>query len=152
MESKRAKRISQIVTLFFFVYLIVLLRITVFRSDFSVNGLFQNGSVNVSLFQGYIAFIRQGEWFAFTYLFLGNIIWFLPFGMYLQYRGKIKNIWYGFVYGFLFSLMIETLQYVFGTGFSELDDLVLNSLGAGLGAILVRSVQRTSEKKKMLHL
>lgn len=31
-------------------------------------------------------------------------------------------------------LIIETLQYIFGTGVSELDDLVLNTMGAGLGA------------------
>lgn len=148
MDGKREKRINLIVTVFFLLYLFVLLRITVFRSSFSLNGLFQNGTIHMTLFRGYTTFIRQKDWFDFTYLFLGNIIWFVPFGMYLQYKGKVKNIWYGLFYGFLFSLMIEVLQYVFGTGFSELDDLVLNTLGAGIGVMLVRLMQHRFFRRK----
>ena len=35
--------------------------------------------------------------------------------------------------GFLLSLSIETAQFVLGSGVSELDDLILNTLGALLG-------------------
>ncbi len=76
----------------------------------------------------------------FTYLFVGNIVWFVPFGMYLQYMGISKTLVRTVLYGFLFSLLIETLQYVFGTGFSELDDLVLNTLGAWIGGVIVTVV------------
>lgn len=122
-----------IITILFLLYLAIVLRITVFRSSFTLQNLCQNGRIILNLFGGYIDLIRQGDWFAFTYLFVGNIIWFVPFGMYLQYMGKQKNLLRTAFYGFLFSLLIETLQYVFGTGFSELDDLVLNTLGAWIG-------------------
>lgn len=122
-----------IITMLFLLYLAIVLRITVFRSSFTLQNLCQNGRIILNLFGGYIDLIRQGDWFAFTYLFVGNIIWFVPFGMYLQYMGKQKNLLRTAFYGFLFSLLIETLQYVFGTGFSELDDLVLNTLGAWIG-------------------
>lgn len=124
---------KMIITMLFLLYLAIVLRITVFRSSFTLQNLCQNGRIILNLFGGYIDLIRQGDWFAFTYLFVGNIIWFVPFGMYLQYMGKQKNLLRTAFYGFLFSLLIETLQYVFGTGFSELDDLVLNTLGAWIG-------------------
>ena len=96
------------------------------------------GKIILTLFDGYIDLIRHGNWFSFTYLFFGNIIWFVPFGMYLQYRGKTRTLWHAAICGFLFSLLIETMQYVFGTGFSELDDLALNTLGAWIGAAVVK--------------
>lgn len=109
-----------------------------FRSSFTLQNLCQNGRLILTLFEGYIDLIRRGDWFAFTYLFVGNIVWFVPFGMYLQYMGISKKLVRTAFYGFLFSLLIEALQYVFGTGFSELDDLVLNTLGAWLGGGVVR--------------
>lgn len=130
-----------ITTILFLLYIIVVLRITVFRSSFTLQNLCQNGRLILTLFEGYIDLIRRGDWFAFTYLFVGNIVWFVPFGMYLQYMGISKKLVRTAFYGFLFSLLIETLQYVFGTGFSELDDLVLNTLGAWLGGGVVRFFQ-----------
>ena len=70
---------------------------------------------------------------AFIYLFFGNIIWFVPFGFLLKRltrmtAGKIIFL------GFLLSLFIETTQFIFGTGVSEIDDLLLNTLGAAIGA------------------
>lgn len=127
-----------ITTILFLLYIIVVLRITVFRSSFTLQNLCQNGRLILTLFEGYIDLIRRGDWFAFTYLFVGNIVWFVPFGMYLQYMGISKKLVRTAFYGFLFSLLIEALQYVFGTGFSELDDLVLNTLGAWLGGGVVR--------------
>lgn len=124
-------------TILFLLYIAVVLRITVFRSSFTLRNLCQNGRIISTLFDGYIDLIRSGDWFAFTYLFVGNIVWFVPFGMYLQYMGISKKLAFTAFYGFLFSLLIETLQYVFGTGFSELDDLVLNTLGAWIGGAAV---------------
>lgn len=133
---------KRITILLFLLYLAIVLRITVFRSTFTLQNLCQNGRIVLTLFDGYIDLIRRGDWFAFTYLFFGNIIWFVPFGMYLQYTGKQRKLLHTAIYGFLFSLLIETLQYVFGTGFSELDDLVLNTLGAWIGGGLVKVGQK----------
>lgn len=94
------------------------------------------------MFQDYIVMLRRGDWFSFGYLFFGNIIWFIPLGMYLRYKNKVRNVWQAVLAGLLFSLLIETLQYVFGTGVSDLDDLVLNAFGAGLGAALFAFVKK----------
>ena len=132
------KRYNKIITVLFVFYLAAVLRITVFRSTFTLQHLCQNGKIILTVFETYRSLLRQGDWFSFTYLFVGNIIWFVPFGMYLQYMRKPKNLFYTALCGFLFSLLIETLQYVFGTGFSEVDDLILNTFGVWLGAVPVR--------------
>ena len=135
------KRFGKVIaTILFLFYIAVVLLITVFRSSFTLQNLCQNGRIILTLFEGYVDLIRRGDWFAFTYLFVGNVIWFVPFGMYLQYMGISKKLMCTALYGFLFSLLIETLQYVFGTGFSELDDLVLNTLGAWIGGAAVRFI------------
>lgn len=123
---------------FFLVYIVVLLRITVFRTNFSLSHVMENGTINLSLFQDYIPFMRQGRWILFLYLFVGNIIWFVPLGSILLLTGKAKRIWSVALCGLLLSLIIETLQFIFGTGVSELDDLVLNTTGACIGAVIVR--------------
>lgn len=138
MEKKKSRIGNAILTALFWIYVAVVLRITVFRSTLDFANLLRNGSLNLTLFEGYAEMLVQGEYFRFTYLFFGNIIWFVPFGMYLQYIRKGCPIGRILLYGFLFSLTVESLQFVLGTGYSELDDLVLNTLGAGIGAVLVR--------------
>ncbi len=118
----------------FLVYLAILLRITVFRTGFSMSHLMQNGTVNLTLFQDYIPLIRQGRWFRFVYLFVGNIVWFVPLGCALTASGNLKRLRTAALCGLGLSLAIETMQYLFGTGVSELDDLVLNTLGTWIGA------------------
>ena len=135
----------------FWLYIILVLRITVFRSSFSPDNLMQKGIVNFTLFEDYAPLIRYGDWYHFIYLFFGNIVWFIPFGMYLRYTGRIKNIFLITGIGFLFSLTIESLQYVFGTGYSELDDLILNTLGVWIGAVGMKIVQHfVSHAKRRL--
>lgn len=126
----------------FVVYLAVVLRITVFRSDFSLQNFLQGGNINLSLFVGYVPILASGSWWMFCYLFFGNILWFVPLGIYLECMGQAKGLWQAVILGFLFSLCIETLQYVFATGYSELDDLVLNTLGVWLGAAGMRKAKK----------
>lgn len=131
----------------FLVYLAVLLRITVFRTGFSTAHLMQNGTVNLTLFQDYLPLIRHGRWFRFVYLFVGNIVWFVPLGSALMASGNVKLLQTAALCGLGLSLVIETMQYLFGTGVSELDDLVLNTLGTWIGAAAVRYLKIKSQKK-----
>ena len=126
----------------FVVYLAIVLRITVFRSDFSFQNFLSGGSINLKLLTGYAELVMGGHWWMFCYLFFGNIIWFVPLGMYLEMIGRTKRLWQAALIGFLFSLCIETLQYLFGTGYSELDDLLLNTLGVWVGAVGMRAIKR----------
>ncbi len=142
------KNITNLLFILFLIYMAVVLRITVFRNGFSLSNLCRNGNVNLTFFKGYMIFVRSKNWYRFIYLFVGNIVWFIPFGMYLQYTKKFKNILTVTLCGMLFSLCIETMQYVFGTGITELDDLILNTFGAWIGAVGVKLYQKSIKFKK----
>lgn len=142
MEKTKYRWIAHVL---FAIYMGVLFRFTILRDGFSFENFMENGTLNLTLFTEYSPFLRNRIWGRFLYLFGGNIAAFIPFGVYLGYRGKriIPTV----VFGFLLSFFIESMQYVWGVGISEIDDLILNTLGALLGAAAVKLVQRWRLKK-----
>ena len=121
---------KRLLLLLFAVWIIVLLRITVFRPGCFSHGLF-SGRVELNAFAYYLTLIRVRNWRYFTYLFLGNLLWFAPAGVLVRLRGG--KLWQAALAGLGLSLCIEAMQFVLGSGVSELDDLILNTAGAALG-------------------
>ena len=111
-------------------WLAVLLRITVLREGCFSHGLF-SGRVEWDAFAYYCKLARVGNWRYFTYLFGGNLAWFALAGVLVRLRGG--RLWQAALAGLALSLLVETGQFVLGSGVSELDDLILNTLGAVLG-------------------
>lgn len=78
---------------------------------------------------------------------LGNLAWFLPLGFLLPWEVKrlcrLRNL---ALFAFFFSLAAETLQYVFAVGIFDIDDVILNTLGAVLGWVLTAKTLRVSPK------
>ena len=130
----------KIITFIYILYILILLRMTVFRSHLSCERLF-TGRINKVLFREYLPMLRNGAWMRSFYLFFGNIACFVPFGIYQRWQ-KNRKILTIMLMGFLFSSFIETMQYVLGTGVSELDDLILNTFGAVLGALFIKLFER----------
>ncbi|MBW8683652.1 VanZ family protein [Chitinophaga rhizophila] len=82
-------------------------------------------------------------WAFFLLNLLGNIIMFMPLGFLVDAlsegaANKIKVI----AIAFFFSLSIELLQLVLMIGVYDADDVVLNTLGAYLGLVLYRRLER----------
>ena len=111
-------------------WLVVLLRLTVFRNGCFSHGLF-SGQIELDAFAFYMRLIRFHNWKYFIYLFGGNIIWFAPAGFLVRLRRG--RLWHALLIGFALSFLIEAGQFILGSGVSELDDLILNTLGAVLG-------------------
>lgn len=121
------KKLLPILTI---IWLALLLRLTIFRSGCFQHDLF-SGRVELDAFAYYCKLARIGYWRYFTYLFVGNLIWFIPAGILTRLRGG--RLWQAALAGFCLSLLVETAQFVLGSGVSELDDLILNSCGGMLG-------------------
>ena len=63
-----------------------------------------------------------------------NILLFVPFGIMFPMIGKkAGNIFICIIAAALFSIIIETMQYVTARGFCQMDDIVMNTLGALTG-------------------
>lgn len=113
----------------FIFYILILFRITVFRSDFLTHGFFSGNILWVPFVELYR--ILRNDFFTFFYLFVGNIIWFIPFGFLAPLLWNTgKNT---ILYTLFLSLVIEVLQFVFGTGVTEVEDLILNTFGGAMG-------------------
>ena len=146
-QNNDKQRGRKLLTLLFWIYIAVLLRITVFREDFSFDHLMENGNVNPELFTAYIPFLRGGFIGLFIYLFVGNIVWFIPLGGYLLWKHEKCTVLQATIIGFLLSLVIEASQYVFGVGVTELDDLVLNTTGTLIGAVFMWAFRKLRETR-----
>ena len=101
--------------------------------------------VNLTPFATLRLFYRVGGTAAKINL-AGNVLVFLPLGLLPpMIWEKCRRPLYGLLSGFLFSLTVECLQYFTGRSV-DIDDLLLNTLGAALGWLLWRlykSVKKT---------
>ena len=82
-----------------------------------------------TLFQG----ASTGSWG--TYMILANALIFLPIGFFPNLLWRGSRWWKGLLTGFCASLSVEFLQLFVGRA-TDIDDLILNTLGAFLGGLL----------------
>jgi glycopeptide antibiotics resistance protein len=69
--------------------------------------------------------------------FFGNIGFFMPIGFFLPCLSKkLAAGWKVILFGFLLSLFIETWQLFLPSRASDVDDVILNTLGTALGLFL----------------
>ena len=78
---------------------------------------------------------QLGAFAVFTNLF-GNVIGFIPFGMLVPVVFRnFQNGGITVLSGFGFSLLVETIQLITKVGSFDVDDMILNTLGAFLGYV-----------------
>ena len=65
----------------------------------------------------------------------GNIVLFIPLGIYLQLFKKNKKAVVSFILVFAISLLVEIVQFSFGIGTADIDDVLLNCLGGIIGIL-----------------
>lgn len=71
----------------------------------------------------------------------GNLLLFLPYGLYITYYLDLKKPLSVMGYAFVISLSIELIQSIIGRVF-DVDDIILNVLGALLGYFIYRLFDR----------
>ncbi len=77
---------------------------------------------------------------------LGNIVIFIPFGLFVSRHCKLKNIMYIFMISAMSSFIIEYVQLKIGRAF-DIDDIILNVIGGLLGYLIYTGL--VSIKKHM---
>ena len=96
-------------------------------------------SMQLRLFWSYRSHIRDLQ-----AVNLFNVLLLMPAGFLLPLVG-VKRLWKTVLLGFLWSLLIESLQYATMRGLFEADDLFHNTLGACLGYLNYRLICRIAE-------
>ncbi len=85
--------------------------------------------------------LQAGAW-PFIYHVGGNLVWFVPLGVFIQLRFPDRSPLRALGLGALLSAALEALQFALSTGMTDIDDVLLNALGALLGACAVRILRR----------
>lgn len=136
----------------FLLYLALLSYLMFFSEDFGRTNQDRGYAYNLVPFKEISRFVTYYDILGMEALIInlvGNVAAFMPFGFFMpvvsrRSRGPVRII----LLGFGFSLMLETIQLVFRVGSFDVDDLILNTLGAGLGFFCYRRVQRFRVKLK----
>ena len=80
---------------------------------------------------------------------LGNVVLFVPFGVFLPLLWKrMQKAWKAILTGTLSIVVVEACQLLSLRGRCDIDDLLLNVLGIMVGYGLWRATHRTRKKKK----
>lgn len=120
------------------VYLVLLTYFLFFAEEFGrTPGTRAEYSYNLTPFKEIRRFLVYRDilgWRAVILNVFGNVMAFMPFGFILPEVWDQLNHWYTItLLGFLFSLFIEMTQLVSRVGSFDVDDLLLNTLGALVG-------------------
>ena len=79
-------------------------------------------------------------WFGPLFDYLGNMAFFIPIGIvtYILLEHRRRAVGLVVVVGLALSAVIETLQYVLALGHSDVSDLLFNTAGVLVGAVIAR--------------
>lgn len=141
-ENNRSKMISYIV---FGAYLFLLTWLVLFKFAFTIEEIPHLRKLNLIPFhyETSVAFITHMKEVIY------NILIFVPAGVYFTaFLGK-RKWWLGIGASFFVSLTFETVQWIFSIGVSDITDLIGNTLGSGVGAVLFAFLGKILPKKRM---
>lgn len=137
---------EQIKTVFlygiFICYILLLIKI-LFLSRVSLLELFNSQrtlfrSINLIPFHSIMGYISGSsaiiKAFAFSNV-VGNIIIFIPLGIYLSLFKNDNRVITNLLFIFLVSLSAEIIQWLLVIGVSDIDDIILNCLGGWIGIL-----------------
>ena len=121
---------------FFFIYFLVVIYFTFFKGGILHLDLQMRSYANIiplletiKMFQDNFMGIGNS-----LYNVIGNILLFIPFGFAIPLLFKNHNkLFKVTLYGFVASFSIELLQYLTCTNFTDIDDVIFNTLGALVG-------------------
>lgn len=119
----------------FVFYMAILLYVTLFRYQIRSDALFEITNQNINL----IPFVEllsiwENDISVFIYNVLGNILWFIPFGLFMKKLTKYSSIKIILI-ALILSTSIEFLQFILHVGTCDIDDIILNTIGSVVGVI-----------------
>lgn len=158
MSKIEKTKLDKWISLIFFVYLLFVIRMIVFKypmsqiqeivASWQKNVIWEGlGTANFIPFKTIKMYIRYYDLpglRSFSNLF-GNILIFIPIGMLMPMAHKAsRNVWVMLANAFLFVLGIEVFQLFSAFGAFDVDDIILNCFGVLIG----RAVYQILVRKK----
>ncbi|WP_017727466.1 VanZ family protein [Halalkalibacterium ligniniphilum] len=125
----------------FNIYIIAVLYVTLFAWNYGASlGPEGPGGRNYNLipFRSiYRIAVFSPSWWNPVRLLIGDIVLFIPFGILLPLvQRRVNTLLKITGYGFIFTVVIETSQFVFTHRVANVDDVILNTFGAFTGGLM----------------
>lgn len=127
---------KEIITYLFIIYLLLLYYIVTFQDN-------NYGTNNLIPFKEIFRYPLTSRLFIRNVV--GNILLFVPFGIFVAHYTKNKKIYVTLFLSLLVSSAIEFAQSCIGRT-ADIDDIILNTLGGVLGCILYKLAKATINK------
>lgn len=127
---------KELLSLFFIIYILCLYHVVSFQD-------INYGGINLTPFKEMFRYEILSE--KFLRNILGNIILFIPYGMYVSYFLKTKKFFFPLVLTAIASTTIEYVQYHIGRVF-DIDDIILNIVGGIIGYLLFIGINAIKQK------
>lgn len=75
-----------------------------------------------------------------------NVVVFIPIGLFVRLCFQSIRWWGVLMIGFVLSVFIEIIQYIFQKGTCDMDDVIHNTLGCIIGYIIYRFLSTRSDE------
>jgi glycopeptide antibiotics resistance protein len=156
---KKQERIKTLFLYGIFIYYILLLIKILLLSRVSLLELFNSQrtlfrSINLIPFHSIMEYISGSSdtlrRFAFGNV-VGNIVIFIPLGIYLPLFKKDKRVLVNLIFIFIVSLFVEIIQGLLGIGVSDIDDIILNCFGGWIGILGYKFLLFILRDEKKVH-
>ena len=154
MSYKSKKRVRAIGKVLFILYVGFIVWFLIFSDWYGRTGEMQEYHYNLELFKEIKRFWDYREQVGYVAMFtnlFGNVLIFLPFGVFLPMASRYRSFFSTLFAGFGLSLCVEVFQFVTRVGSFDVDDLLLNTIGGIIGHILFvtcEAVGRRNDYKK----
>lgn len=138
-------------------YLVILIWILLFKFAFSIEEIVaivnnQGRSINLVPFSEPVIVNGRVD----LSEMLNNLVIFIPFGGLLGILGEKRSSFKSLGFILIFSLLIEVSQFILGVGATDITDIIMNSLGGGIGLVsysmLVKYIKRSQLDRVLVNI
>lgn len=153
MKKETRERIRKLGIVLFTMYIFLLVYFLFFAEGYGrapeVEGGYRYNLVPFTEIKRFWTYRERVGFLAFFSNIFGNIIGFIPFGFILpMISNKTRSGVFIVAAGFVLSLGVETIQLITRVGCFDVDDLILNTLGALIGYLLL---ELSNKIRRWLH-
>ena len=133
-KKKSQKFIKFILLVVFTIYVVIVLHISLFSRIPSTRRCM------LTPFWEYRELICSVDKFYWFEQIIGNIVMFIPLGVFLHLMYRRLSVIHIGIIGSSFSVFIELTQFFTGRGLLEFDDIFHNTLGAVIGYFIIKKI------------
>ncbi len=138
LDTKKRKQLRILGKVLFVVYILFILYFLIFSDWYGRNQVMEDYHYNLVPFREIIRFWeyrhKLGLWSAIN--LFGNVLVFVPFGFFDPMASKCRSFWNTLIDGLFLSMVVEVFQLITKVGRFDVDDLILNTVGAIVGYLL----------------